>query len=109
MVNDARILDKSSDLTNHKTIQNRSRPWWIGVAVILVGAGLLRFTGFTFGLPYFENIDEPWFFYEAAFQRGLISSWLHPNPSQGLILLYKMAQIGMETLTGQSALLHARM
>jgi dolichyl-phosphate-mannose--protein O-mannosyl transferase len=72
--------------------------------LILVLAGGLRFTGINFGLPYFENSDEPWFFYEAAFQRGLIGTWLHPNPSQGLIGLYKGLQIGVEALTGQTSL-----
>ncbi len=80
-----------------------TRRWW---SSILLCAALLRLTGFTFGLPYFENVDEPWFFYEAAFQRGLIGSWLHPNPSQGLIGLYKGAQIIAEALTGGSALQH---
>jgi hypothetical protein len=113
IVNSADILDKLTDTdTSQKAptvahTRQLAHRWWIGLGVILLGAGLLRFSGFTFGLPYFENIDEPWFFYEAAFQRGLISNWLHPNPSQGLMLLYKMAQIGAETLTGQSALLHA--
>jgi hypothetical protein len=64
----------------------------------------LRFTGFTYALPYYDQIDEPWLFYEAAFQRGLLGAWLHPNPSQGLIALYKVMQIGAEAITGHSAL-----
>src|SRR5258708_17889801 len=79
------------------------RLWWTVLgSIILVGA-LLRFTGYRFGLPYFQNFDEPWFFYEALFQRGLLPWWLHPNPSQGLIGLYKLAQIIAEGLTHQAA------
>ncbi|MCC7452287.1 MAG: glycosyltransferase family 39 protein [Anaerolineae bacterium] len=82
------------------------RRWWAGLGVIVSLAAALRFTGFTFGLPYFDQIDEPWLFYEAAYQRGLLSWWLHPNPSPGLINLWKLAQIVSEAITHQSALNH---
>jgi len=84
----------------------QQRRWWAGLGLIVSLAAVLRFTGFTFGLPYFDQIDEPWLFYEAAFQRGLLSWWLHPNPSPGLINLWKLAQIVSEALTHQSALNH---
>src|SRR5258708_26080545 len=80
--------------------------WWIGMGLILLPAAILRFTGFTFGLPYYDQMDEPWFFYEAAYQRGLLSYWLHPNPSPGLITLYKAAQVIAEALTHQTSLVH---
>ncbi len=84
----------------------QQRRWWAGLGLIVSLAAVLRFTGYAFGLPYFDQIDEPWLFYEAAFQRGLLSWWLHPNPSPGLISLWKLAQIAAETVTHQSALSH---
>jgi hypothetical protein len=80
--------------------------WWIGLGLILIPAAILRFTGFTYGLPYFDHMDEPWLFYEAAYQRGLLSYWLHPNPSPGLITMFKVGQIIAESITGQTALAH---
>jgi hypothetical protein len=99
----------TTDLTNSVDLpaQKPTRHWWLAIGLIVTVAGALRFTGFTFGLPYFENFDEPWFFYEAAFRRGLLSSWAHPNPSQGLIGIYKLLQIGAEIITGHSSLLYA--
>lgn len=79
--------------------------WW-PLLIVLIGGAALRFSGYLYGLPYYDHIDEPWLFYEAAFQRGLISDWLHPNPSPGLNNLYKLAQVITEALTGQSALAH---
>ena len=82
------------------------RRWWLGISVILLVAAVLRFLTFRVALPYYYDSDEPWFFYEAAFQRGLIPLWIPPNPSPPLIDLYKLAQIISETLTHQSALTH---
>ncbi|HLY25162.1 MAG TPA: hypothetical protein VKQ72_02405, partial [Aggregatilineales bacterium] len=56
------------------------RRWPLGLALITLVGAIVRFSSFRFGLPYFDQMDEPWFFYEAAFQRGLIPYWLHPNP-----------------------------
>ncbi len=82
------------------------RRFWIGLGLIILVGAILRFSTYRFGLPYFDQFDEPEFFYEAAFQRGLIPSWLHPNPSQGLIALYKLAQVIDEAITHDSALAH---
>jgi len=34
------------------------RSWWVGLAVILVAVGVLRYTGYTFSLPYVDHSDE---------------------------------------------------
>ncbi|MBN1429206.1 MAG: hypothetical protein JXB07_12595 [Anaerolineae bacterium] len=33
--------------------------WWVMLAIILLGAGMLRYTGYNFSLPYVEHLDEP--------------------------------------------------
>ena len=80
---------------------HQQRRWWAGVGLIVSLAAVLRFTGVTFGLPYFDQIDEPWLFYEAAFQRGLLSWWLHPNPSPGLINLWNRTNVATRQVAGE--------
>ena len=110
-VSETRSIQVSSPLLTNQSLTaitgKITRRWWIGTGLIVLLGAALRFPAFTFGLPYFDDFDEPWFFYEAAWQRGLISSWVHPNPSQGLIGIYKLLQIGAEWITGHSALLYA--
>ena len=95
------MIESALNPARRKTID---RVWWAGVGVIVLIGGVFRFTGYQVGLPYFDHYDEPWLFYEAAYQRGLIDSWTHPNPSPGLINLYKLAQIVTETITGQPSI-----
>src|ERR1700753_4352550 len=85
---------------------SKQRRWWLGLGLILLVAAVFRFIAYRFALPYFDDADEPWFFYEAAWQRGLIPYWIHPNPSLALIDLYKLAQVISEVLAGQTALAH---
>lgn len=87
-------------------MKSKNHRWRLGVAVIVGIAAGFRFINFRLGLPFYYNADEPWFFYEAAFQRGLIPSWLAPNPSQSLIAMYRLAQGISEMLTHESAILH---
>ena len=85
---------------------SKQRRWWLGIAVIVVIAAGFRIINFRLGLPYYYDSDEPWFFYEAAWQRGLVPFWLHPNPSQSLIALYRLAQEISEALTHELVILH---
>ncbi len=85
---------------------SKQRRWWLGLSLIVIIAAVFRFIAYRFGLPYFYDSDEPWFFYEAAWQRGLVPYWLHPNPSPALIDLYKLAQVISEALTHESSILH---
>jgi len=82
------------------------RVWWTGLIGIVIIAAIFRFLNFQLALPFYYDSDEPWFFYEAAWQRGLIPSWLHPNPSQSLIALYHVAQTITDQLTYGDVIQH---
>jgi len=78
--------------------------WWGVLGIIMLVAATLRFSGYLFDLPYYDDMDEPWLYYEAVYQRGLLPDWLHPNPSPGLISLYVVGQVASEVFAGQSAI-----
>ncbi|MBI1256064.1 MAG: hypothetical protein GC204_01210 [Chloroflexi bacterium] len=84
----------------------KARRWWLGIILIVIVAAAFRFLNFKLGLPYYYDADEPWFFYQAAWQHGLVPYWLAPNPSQSLIGLYYVAQSISKALTHESPILH---
>jgi hypothetical protein len=88
----------------HEEKRHLDRRWWVGVALIVLVGAVLRFTGYDFALPYYDHMDEPWLFFQAAYERGLLETWAQPNPSPGLINIYKLAQMTTETITGASSL-----
>ncbi len=45
--------------TIHKPILPRSRPWWLGLALLLVLAGWLYLRGYNVSLPFIKHVDEP--------------------------------------------------
>jgi len=36
-----------------------AKKWWFALLLVVVLAGILRFTGYDFGLPYIDHVDEP--------------------------------------------------
>jgi hypothetical protein len=78
----------------------------MGVMLIVLVGAMLRFTGYDFALPYYDHMDEPWLFYESAYQRGLIETWSSPVTTPAINVIYKLAQGITEELTGESSLDH---
>lgn len=56
------------------TLSRRFNLFWIGLAIILLLAGGLRFLSFRFSLPYVEHIDEPAYYLGGQEWRGLYDS-----------------------------------
>ncbi len=70
------------------------RAWWAALAAIAVMAGVLRFTGYNFSLPYIDHPDEPNFYIQAAlrFERGESIPHMQSYPP-AYFTLYRAIQI----------------
>lgn len=70
-------MSKRANTTDKTTADQHefwpSRRWWLGLLAILLLAGVLRFIGYNFSLPYIDHPDEPTFFLTALEWRGLFS------------------------------------
>jgi 4-amino-4-deoxy-L-arabinose transferase-like glycosyltransferase len=67
------------------------RVWWLGLLAILALAGVFRFVGYNFSLPFVDHPDEPTFFLTALEGRGEFSL-------NNYIAGYPPLYIGLHTL-----------
>jgi 4-amino-4-deoxy-L-arabinose transferase-like glycosyltransferase len=74
-----------------------SRNWWAALAAILALAGVLRFTGYNFGLPYIDHPDEPAFYIQAAFlnDSGTSPYEYMSKYAPAYIIMYRLLQIAL--------------
>ncbi len=70
------------------------RTWWAALAGIVFLAGVLRFTGYDFGLPYIDHPDEPHFYLlgEMRFEQGRQLDYHTETYPPGYFTFYYLVQ-----------------